>query len=456
MSGRVRGVRGIAGVFFAIALLVAAPAWAADNEKVAVFVERDIVSGDFDTGSDIAKLRRQGLKDFYASRRYKPVWSRDSGPKGKAKALFGELRTSVVHGLSPEFYEIGKIAALMKSREPEDLARLDMLMTGALVDFVHDLINGRMAGDRDSKWNAVPPRLFSPAELVDGAAKAGNLRKYVLSVIGEDRRYVRLIAKLTDLQRLPTSSFWPKGKIADKPVKMGGKSKSIIAIRNKLALLGDLALEEMNGSMVLNKALSDGIKNYQQRHGAEPTGVVDAALIKLLNRPITSRATQIKINLDRRRWQNRALAERSLYLNMADGSLKVSVKDKTAGLLAVNVDPIHREVPTQFAQLTGLAAAPGGGIELQVSGTNIERGFVVSKRSLESNLAGLKRVLSAPDGAKLEAVLAGAEATTFNEPVEFYITYLTAWATRDGRANYRPDVFERDPQIAERLGLKGL
>jgi len=40
---------------------------------------------------------------------------------------------------------------------------------------------------------------------------------------------------------------------------------------------------------------------------------------------------------------------------------------------------------------------------------------------------------------------------TFAQPLTVYVTYVTAWATSDGRVHFRSDAFGRDPKLAALL-----
>ena len=66
----------------------------------------------------------------------------------------------------------------MGSAEPGELARLDMLLSGAAVEFGGDLANGRIGPDLASSENAVEPTATTPAEYIAGAEAAENLRDF--------------------------------------------------------------------------------------------------------------------------------------------------------------------------------------------------------------------------------------------------------------------------------------
>ena len=127
-----------------ICFAAAVPAHAADNEAVGAEVAAIFASGKVETGSQAADAQIENVRAYYETRSFKPVWTRDSGPKGKAKALLAELKSSAVHALSPQFYNVPEIEQLMTASDPASLAKLDLLLTGSFVDFAGDLRNGRL------------------------------------------------------------------------------------------------------------------------------------------------------------------------------------------------------------------------------------------------------------------------------------------------------------------------
>ncbi len=222
-------------------LCLSLPALADGNEAVGAALAKLVKFGEFATGSVLANRERDRLIEFYAARGYKPIWARDDGPKGKARALLGELKISGVHGLSPQFYHVDEIGPLMASRQPAELARFDLLMTGALIEFGEDLANGRVGPATAGSENAVAPVAFDPVALLSGAEESGNLRSVVGGELNTDFRYIRLIAKLAELQRIAKRNLWPQigdgGEIAAK-----AHDPRIPAIRKMLALDGDLPI----------------------------------------------------------------------------------------------------------------------------------------------------------------------------------------------------------------------
>ena len=438
------------------ATLALLPANAANNEAVGRALEKLMKSENVKTGSERTDADFDKLREFYRTRSFKPVWSRDSGPKGKAKALVAELSSSAVHGLSSSFYGIKEIKKLMGSKKPDDLARLDMLLSGALTDFGYDLVNGRISGTAGGEWNRVKPIEINPAELVSGAADGGNLRSYVSKIVQPDFRYVRLIAKIAEFKRLEQSNYWPKTKLGSRTIGKGKADKRIAAVSRILTVSGDLSPNDISGTNVLGNKLSAALVRYQTRHGLPATGVVDKSTLHELSQPIASKIIKMQLNLERRRWENRVLDGNSIYLNLADGAAKISKSGKTQAVIKIAQANELASTPTQYGHVTGVRLANAktvalvfqplqdglSPIEIPVSGSTDDALSALSKIT-NKEAVKLKSDLEAADGKRLK----------LSEPIAMFITYITAWANRDGSINFRQDKLARDQRLQKLLKL---
>lgn len=423
-------------------------AQAANNEAVGAALKELIDQPSVSTGSEVADANFENIKAFYGTRSFKPVWSRDTGPKGKAKALLGELRSSAVHGLKPDFYNVDEISKLMQSLEPNDLARMDFLFTGALIDFSHDLFNGRTTNLGNLPSNRVQPVRMDPALLVEKAAYAGNLRVMLGELVGDDKRYLRLVSKLFELVQLQNSGHWP--------IEVDGKD--MLQLRKLLALSGDLPARLMASNAGMDDLLVAAIGRFQKRHGLQADGKIGPATIKAMNVPLSARISQIQINLERRRWQNRPEAARSMYFNLIDGQLKLTVNDKTVGLIPVVQGKAIEALPTFYGSVVAIERAEKGGpIVLHYASDALAEGDDQRTIALDDSrgdaLELLAKAVDDQDVQILSDLRTGAGKAELAQPVEIFVTYLTAWSTRKGQLNFRDDIFGRDARVAAELGL---
>lgn len=442
--------------FLLLCLAFAAPAArAADNEAVAAAL-RSLLHAQHQQTADA----NDKVYSFYQIREFKPIWTRDNGPKTKAKALLAELKISAVNGLSPDFYDVRDIDALMGSRDATELAKLETLLSSALFAFAHDLRNGRIGPASDGSENAVPPVDLEPGDLIIGAEASNNLREYMTTLLTADFRYTRLIAKLSEFDRIVATKQWPKVDAKAAPVGQGKSDPRIADIRRLLVLSGDLPPAEMKGGPVLDGHVSSALRSYQEGHGLPATGELDAATLADMGVPLAERMRQIKVNLERRRWQNRDLGRDYVYINLADDSVKIVRAGKSEPEQTVTEGSGTSALPTFFGDITG-AVVSGGKVSLTVQSAFVDRlqgagGASDPKAIVISDPASLaSRLLEADaNGASIESLVNGPDRTLpFAKPVPLFVTYVTAWANGDGSVHFRPDKFGRDAKLAKLLDL---
>jgi murein L,D-transpeptidase YcbB/YkuD len=427
-----------------------------DNAIVAEELRALFGSGEADTGSAAANAGIAAIRDIYVVRDFKPIWTRDAGPKTKARALLGELSISGVNGLSPAFYHVAEIEALMPSTKPADLARLDMLLSGAAAEFGSDLANGRVGPALAPADNAVEPLALTPADYVTRAEAAENFRDFAGVLLSEDYRYIRLIAKLSEFSRIEASGRWPAVDAGGAEIGPGRRDPRLKDIRTLLVLSGDLPRGKA-GIGTLDDATAKALRSFQARHGLAETGIVDGATLAEMAVPVAERIRQIKVNLERRRWQNRDLGPDHVYINLADNSLKLVQHGRSERF--VPVTGADAALPTFFGEILGVEIV-GGDAALTVRSPFVDRiGGPSGVRAIAvSHADALGADLLAAQGQRGQAANALGAAkepstVTFAQPIPLFVTFVTAWANRDGTVHFRRDAGGRDARIAALLQL---
>jgi murein L,D-transpeptidase YcbB/YkuD len=120
----------------------------------------------------------------------------------------------------------------------------------------------------------------------------------VYSQSPKERQYKALNAAAEDYQKLIDRNDWPEISVGNKPVlKLADRSPAILAIKDRLKLLGDL--RRVRDADLFNERLEEAVKQFQLRHGLEDDGVIGPAFMKALNVSLDKRLSQIRVNLDR-------------------------------------------------------------------------------------------------------------------------------------------------------------
>ena len=319
-------------------IVFSTPLQAGKNESVGENIRQYVTSGHLNLGNEIEEQRLFQIFTFYEDRDFKPVWTRDSGVKGKGKALLKALQSARDHGLDPEFYDTAAIAERIDSTNPEVLGELDILMSLAFSSFATDLSKGRLEPTKVAKGIYVKPFSTGTLTLIDGAEQADNLGPYLDRLVAKSPRYQRLKKALADYRAIAAKGEWPtieKGKT----LKSGMDDPRVPVLRKRLAASGDLQSNDTPDSTIYDEQLVKAVKAFQRRHGSQDDGVIGPNTLKALNVPLSYRIKQMAINLERRRWMKNDFGKRYIFVNLADQFMKVvdTIDDREKTIFASRV-----------------------------------------------------------------------------------------------------------------------
>ena len=140
----------------------------------------------------------QGVSEFYKARSNRPLWF--SQPGGQAEVLLETLKSAELDGLGPDRYGADQleliVQAAAKSGKPKALRKADAQLSRAFVDYVRDL---RQAPKTDTIFvdSALKPTPPSARQILDDAAKAPSLERYVAEMQWMNPLYAQLRHALT-------------------------------------------------------------------------------------------------------------------------------------------------------------------------------------------------------------------------------------------------------------------
>jgi L,D-transpeptidase YcbB len=108
---------------------------------------------------------------------------------------------------------------------------------------------------------------------------------------------------------------WPEVAPAPDRLKVGGKSPSVPALRQRLSLAGDLELNS-GDPQVFDSFVDAAVRRFQVRHGITPDGVVRDATLRALNVPAATRLAQLRTNAARLKSLTGNLGNRIVVANI--------------------------------------------------------------------------------------------------------------------------------------------
>jgi murein L,D-transpeptidase YcbB/YkuD len=296
---------------------------------------------------------RELIGKLYAANGYRLMWSDGEKPSTAALVLLQELRHASERGLDPEDYPGNRLAYLLidliDSGHPavEQWALFDASLSLAGLRFLSDLHYGRI--DPASVGHNltverirldIPTTLAHLATAVNVGVAIDSLEPqfthYAL-LKRELARYRELAARegLNDLPPLPARSLKP-----------GDVYAGAAQLERLLTVLGDMAGgaprggqlpggaprggnptdipppdaqppgESSTAAQTLTPPLVDAIKHFQYRHGEKPDGILGAATLAELTKPLSLRARQIELTMERWRWLPSELVSAPIIVNI--------------------------------------------------------------------------------------------------------------------------------------------
>ena len=117
------------------------------------------------------------------------------------------------------------------------------------------------------------------------------------------------LARQDDGERLP---------VPTKPVRPGNTYNGVPRLTKLLRLLGDLREQDLTlpPETIYEGKLVNAVKHFQQRHGLDPSGQIDAPTVKQLNTPLQQRVKQLQLTLERWRWLPHAFERPPVVVNI--------------------------------------------------------------------------------------------------------------------------------------------
>ena len=267
---------------------------------------------------------------FYKNRDNKLAWLEKGRINRNINDLVKRLDGSYKDGLSGEFYNLPKIKSgieAIKRSESNDenwisqLVQLDVLLSNAYMNFASDLSSGRLnLHNLGEEWIVYPkPNQPDIAEYLEESIKTRNISKSLERLKPQNEQYYLLANAYNSLLKVKSEGGWPLPGYLSR-LQENDEAAGVIALKKYLLATGDLDVKNTNylNSTVFDEDLTQAVKQFQQRHGLKPDGIVGNKTIAEMNHPVDYRLNQVKLNLDRIRWFPDDFGRKYIIINIPD------------------------------------------------------------------------------------------------------------------------------------------
>jgi L,D-transpeptidase YcbB len=308
-------------------------------------------------GAEPQDALRPLLARVYEQRAYHAGWVGERGPLPVAAELLEVIGAAGTEGLDPDDYPHAAIRRLLQSgREPDSLARLELLLSRTLLAYGSDLSRGRVdPAAVDSPWTAAR-RGVDLAVTLKTVLDSGRPAQVLEHLAPPQPGYAKLRRALKRYREIADRGGWPAIP-AGLDLVAGTRDSRVIALRTRLVVEGDLPSGDDRGD-VYDTVAVQAVRRFQTRHGLEPDGVVGPATRGALNVPVRERIRQIELNLERWRWLPRSLGQRYVMVNSAAFELALIDSGGPAMTMRAVVGRVDRPTPIVSGQITSLIFSP--------------------------------------------------------------------------------------------------
>ena len=461
----------------------------------------------------------RAMRDFYNQRNYQYAWFFKEGMADYSATFLNQQNDYMNYSGDSSIYNAVLQTSLdslndTTSYNPPDSLKLktELLLTRQFFQYASRAYAGRRdLNTKELGWY-IPRKKIDPVSLLDSLLtnKGKNLSQYE----PVNRQYNLLKDYLLKYYEAEKNGVW-KPIVADKKsYKRGDSSSTIVQIKKRLLLTGDLTTTDTTS--FFTDSLITAIKRYQHRYGLTEDGRAGSSLFNEMNRPINDRIRQILINMERIRWVPAQPSTDYLLVNVPEFRLHVYEKGDYRWSMNVVVGAVAHNTVVFNGNLKYIVFSPywnvpasiikkevvpgmkrnknylanhnmewNGGAVRQKPGPGNSLGLVkflfpnsyniylhdTPSKSLfgESTrafshgcirLAEPKRLaefLLRNDPAWNEASITRAmnsgkeKYVTLKQTIPVFIGYFTAWVDRDGKLNFRDDIYGHDKEMAEHL-----
>jgi L,D-transpeptidase YcbB len=134
------------------------------------------------------------------------------------------------------------------------------------------------------------------------------------------------------------------GSVPNEALGLGSRSSTVVALRQRLILSGDLDPTAGSGD-TFDSFVEAGVRRFQARHGLTPTGTLNSSTVAAMNVPADVRLQQLELNAVRLRSYSGNLGDRYVIVNIPSATVESVQNGEVANRHAAGVGKIDRQSP---------------------------------------------------------------------------------------------------------------
>lgn len=389
--------------------------------------------------------------------------------------------------------------------------------TASALAYANALAHGTVEPEKvEELWEMEKNRVDIPTGMVE-AISANRLYDWVEGLAPQDIGYKNLSAGYVRYRRLAHAGGWPNFRQGGtlEPGATDDRIPALVARLVAEGDLSEAAGNRLKSSTTYGIELQNAVKSFQTRHGLGADARIGGGTQRSLGASAENRARQIALNLERRRWLKRDLAPERIEVNTAAAIMVYYRDGRPIHSNRVIVGSVEHQTPSLERPFASVVANPPWTVPMGIARREIlpkgpgylaandmyinDQGWVVQRAGPRSSLGYVKfelrdsyaiflhdtpskgafnlsvrqrshgcvrvqnavefaRLLLQPDPTKLgefDTAQDNRKTTrvTTGRPITVRLLYWTAFVDGQGRVAFREDVYKRDAQLADAMGI---
>jgi len=271
------------------------------------------------------------VQTFYEDRNYEIAWTREGKPTAATIGFIQAFNDAGAKGLNPQDYDSNRWddrIQMLSPKEEQAVAQFDIAMTVSVMRFISDLRIGRGNPTHFRFDIDVANKKYDLAEFVsDNAVDVTDVPTLLKKVEPDSELYRRTeaaLARYVDLAKQQRQQAAPQLNEIKSPISAGQPYAEAPQLLARLQIEGDIEATDaaQPAPATFTKALSDGVKAYQHRHGLTEDGKLTPQTVASLNVPLAQRVAQLQNTLERWRWLPDPYVNPRLMVNLPEFVLR--------------------------------------------------------------------------------------------------------------------------------------
>ncbi|MEM6664774.1 MAG: L,D-transpeptidase family protein [Pseudomonadota bacterium] len=257
--------------------------------------------------------------EFYAARRFDPVWYTVDGPNEKALALSALFEDGLSHGFEPLEYPVP--LRITARRTADGLGAAEVQVALSVLRYGRDAQSGRIKPDALGAGFDLDVALPDPIAILADVSSSADPAAHLEGYHPRHPQYAALRAALVREKSRTVAApsvTIPKGGM----LKQGSRGERVQLLRTRL----DVSASETPETF--DAALHEAVVNFQKASGLSADGIVGPATLRVLNGETDADRTAMLIaNMERWRWMPRDLGEKHVFVNIPHYTVRVMEGD---------------------------------------------------------------------------------------------------------------------------------